>query len=327
MSTSNASSDAMARSDRRLALVRLLQEQRWQRAVDLGEAVGASPRTIYRDMRALKDAGVPVEAVPGQGYRLREDALLSPLRLTTDEAVVLLLSTEHAADHLDVNYQAAAHAARAKLEALLPDRLRSEVAALRSSVHAGPANAFDASDEQTVLDVLRRALTESRTVRCQHRSADGAKRTGRVDPYGLVRFGGAWHLVGYSHERDRVLHIRLRDIERPELLEATFERPAGYRSHRDPTRRDRPLTVRVRFAPEVAHWVREAPSAHLVDTEERPDGLYVTLQVQRETEVLPWLLSWGAHAQVLEPPSLRRRLAREAAAIAERHQSEPTLLP
>lgn len=314
--------------DRLPAIVRLLQEHAWQRAVDLGASLDVSVRTIYRDMNALEAAGIPIEAVPGKGYRLREEYMLPPLTLTTDEAALLLLSTEHAADHLDVNYQAASHTARAKLEAILPDRLRSEVAALRSSVRLVPANAFDAPEEQTALDVLRRALTSRHTVRYQdHASSADDSPTCRIDPYGLVRFGGAWHLVGYRHDRDRVVHVDLRDIEQPEVLDETYETPPGYQSQRAAMKAERGLTVRVRFDPEMAHWVREAPSLHTVDTEERPDGLYVTLQVQRETEVLPWLLSWGAHAQVLEPPSLRRRLAREAAAIAERHQTEPTLLP
>ena len=61
--------------------------------------------------------------------------------------------------------------------------------------------------------------------------------------------------------------------------------------------------------------------------ENQDDGLRVTLKVQRETEVLPWLLSWGAHAHVLEPASLQRRLAQEASTLAARYQTEPTLLP
>ena len=68
--------------DRLPAIVRLLQEHAWQRAVDLGASLDVSVRTIYRDMNALEAAGIPIEAVPGKGYRLREEYMLPPLTLT-----------------------------------------------------------------------------------------------------------------------------------------------------------------------------------------------------------------------------------------------------
>lgn len=107
----------------------------------------------------------------------------------------------------------------------------------------------------------------------------------------------------------------------------TFERPQGYTLPPGASTEKRDVTVQVWFDAEVARWVKEAPSAYITDMEPRDEGLLVTLSVQRETEVLPWLLSWGAHAHVLEPASLQRRLAREAEQMAARYQAAPTLLP
>lgn len=64
----------MNRSDRLLSLVAKLQKENWQRAEDLAETFGVSVRTIYRDMQMLEEAGVPVVAIPGKGYRLGERA-------------------------------------------------------------------------------------------------------------------------------------------------------------------------------------------------------------------------------------------------------------
>jgi predicted DNA-binding transcriptional regulator YafY len=82
--------------------------------------------------------------------------------------------------------------------------------------------------------------------------------------------------------------------------------------------------VRVCFDPAVARWVREARSFYTVAEEEGPAGLLVTLRVRRERDVLSWLLSWGARVRVLEPRSLRARLAHEAAAMLARHGEPPT---
>ena len=73
--------------------------------------------------------------------------------------------------------------------------------------------------------------------------------------------------------------------------------------------------MRVRFPPAIARRVREYPNYFIVAQEEREDGLLVTLRVREPHDILPWLLSWGGSAHVLEPDSVRQRLADEAAAI------------
>lgn len=316
----------MRQTDRQLAIVLELETRGWQRAADLATTFGVSLRTIYRDMEALVEAGLPIEAVPGKGYRLYEGFFLPPLTLTSDEAVLVLLGTDTVADQLGVNYQAAARAVRAKVEAVLPDRLRSEVTTLQNSLRFVPVNAFDDPAEQQGLQVLRQALTEQRAVRFRYEEG-GASADHVVNPYGLIHLGGAWHLVGLSHSSVRVQHVPVRSLATLAVLDETFERPRSYASSPQATVAQRDVVVRVRFDATVAHWVREAPSAYITETGAQGDALLVTLRVQRETEVLPWLLSWGAHAHVLEPASLQRRLAREAEKMAMQYQVEPTLLP
>ena len=81
----------MNRTDRLLALVLRLQSNGRQRAEDLAASFETSKRTIYRDIQALCESGVPVVAIPGQGYSLVEGFFLPPVTFTTDEATMLLL--------------------------------------------------------------------------------------------------------------------------------------------------------------------------------------------------------------------------------------------
>ena len=195
----------MKHTDRRLAIVLELETKGWQRAADLAVTFGVSTRTIYRDVEALGRAGLPIVAVPGKGYRLYEGFFLPPLTLTSDEAVLLLLGADEVAGQLGVNYQAAGRAVRAKIEAILPDRLRAEVTTLQNSLRFVPVNAFDDPAEQQGLAVLRRALAAQHAVRFGY--GEGEVHT--VNPYGLMHVGGAWRLVGYHRERQSVRHFRL----------------------------------------------------------------------------------------------------------------------
>ncbi len=220
----------MKHTDRRLAIVLELEMKGWQRAADLAATFGVSTRTIYRDMDALEEAGLPIVAVPGKGYCLYEGYFLPPLTLTSDEAVLLLLGTDSLAEQLGVAYQAAARAVRAKVEAILPERLRGEVTTLQNSLRFVPVNAFDDPAEQQGLQVLRQALAEQHSVRFHYAGPAGEDDAvlHTVNPYGLMHVGGAWHLVGYHHERQSVRHFRLRSLEALEVLAETFERPQGY---------------------------------------------------------------------------------------------------
>jgi predicted DNA-binding transcriptional regulator YafY len=105
-----------------------------------------------------------------------------------------------------------------------------------------------------------------------------------------------------------------------EFLPTSFQRPSDFRmQEHQPDEEPHNLTVRAIFASEIAQWVRETRPYHTVAEEEGPYGLLMTFKVRHENEIVQWLLSWGRHVQVLEPVSLRQRLADEATAMLQQH--------
>lgn len=316
----------MTPSERWPAILLQLDADTWKRAADLARALGVSERTVYRDVQAMVEAGVPLQGVPGKGYRVPEDYLLEPITLTRDEAIMLVLGSAYAAQNFRDRYRAAARSAQWKLDAVLPDEARERAFSLQGSVHLVPPSAFGTVTEDGNLERVRQALVEERTM--QVTLGNGAdKDPQRLDPYGLVRTGAAWYIVGYNPDLNRVTHLRLQDIEELELTTQTFHRPDSYRApskgpERTPVRR-----VRVLFSAEVTPSVQVAPSVHVAERAYLNDGrMLMTMNVDHELEVLPWLLSWGRHVQVLEPQALRKRIANEARTIAEQYRDVPTLL-
>ena len=94
----------MTPSKRWPAILLQLAPDAWTRAVDLARALGVSERTVYRDVQAMVEAGIPLQGVPGKGYRLPEDYLLAPVQLTTDEAIMLVLGGAYAARNVGGRY-------------------------------------------------------------------------------------------------------------------------------------------------------------------------------------------------------------------------------
>ena len=309
----------MNRTDRLLAIILELQAQGQLRAEDLAAIFETSKRTIYRDMQALAEAGVPIVSMTGQGYSLVEGYFLPPLRFSTEEAIMLLLGSGSIAHSFDEHFRRAAASAGRKIEAVLPEPLRAEVREVQDSVML----IVDAANEleSELLRQLRRAILERRRVRFRYytRSHEGAAQMREADPYGLVNFGGAWYLVAHDHLRHDLRHFRLERMETMALLDRHFARPPDFRMEPADLERDRPLVVRVIFDHDVARWVREARNFFVVQEEDTPEGLLVTLRVREADEIVPWLLSWGGRMRVLEPAELRRRLIDGAQAILEKN--------
>jgi len=315
----------MNRTDRLLAIVLELQGKGKQRAEDLAATFETSKRTIYRDIQALGQAGVPLISVPGHGYSLMKGYFLPPLSFTTDEATMLLLGSDFMAQNFDAQYRAAAQLAGRKIAGVLPEKLRDEVHYLQSNIRFIVMGGPERSAEPEMLQQLRRAIIERTIVRFRYHTRhaeDGrdAQSTREADPYSLMHISNAWYLAAYCHMRQGMRHFRLDRMENLELLAKTFTRRTDFQMDNNQGR-ERNITVRALFDKEVARWVHESRSYYTLTEEETSEGLMVTLRVRQESEVLQWLLSWGRHVHILEPESLRKRLVEEAEGMLRNHQN------
>jgi predicted DNA-binding transcriptional regulator YafY len=337
----------MNRTDRLLAIILELQGKGRQRAEDLAETFETSKRTIYRDIQALGEAGVPVVSIPGLGYSLMKGYFLPPLSFTTDEATMLILGSDVMAQSFDAQYRSAAQAASSKIANVLPEKLREEVEYLQSSIRFVRADAVEQPVETEKLFLVRRAIFQHNTIRfCYFTRHPSDKAAGEeqavaptpqttaavpkapvanvreADPYGLVHYLNTWHVIAYCHLRQGIRNFRLDRMDDLKLLPETFQRPAQFTMSQRQTDERKHIVVRVLFDKEVARWVKESRSYFTETIEETPHGLVVTLKPHQESEVLQWLLSWGSHVRVLEPASLRKLIAEEAMAMLRHHQED-----
>jgi predicted DNA-binding transcriptional regulator YafY len=315
----------MNRTDRLLAIVLELQGKGRQRAEDLAATFETSKRTIYRDMLALGEAGVPIVSVPGRGYSLMKGYFLPPLSFTTEEATMLLLGSEFMAHNFDAQYRAAAQSASRKIEGVLPENPRGEVQYLRSNIRFIVAGMREDGGEVQALQQLRRAIIDRVTVRFQYHARYGSNggsgdQVREADPYGLAHVGHSWYLVAYCHLRKAMRNFRLERMDNLELLPQTFIRPANFDVGLRSPARQSGITVKIHFDHETSRWARESRWYDTVSEEETEQGLLVTLKIRQESEIMQWLLGWGRHVRVLEPASLRELIAQEAQVMVEQYK-------
>lgn len=313
----------MNRTDRLFAIVLELQSRKTIRAEDLAAMFETSRRTIYRDIQALAQSGVPVVSLPGQGYSITDGYFLPPLSFTSSEATMLALGADFVAQNFDSEYAQAAQSASRKIDAVLSDKSRTEVREFQQSIRfiAGDYEARDGK-EQTLAS-LRRAIISRRRIRFLYHTrfpqqGSAQKNLREADPLAMVHYYGVWYVIAHCHLRRGTRNFRLDRMSELEVLDEKFERPANFKMERH-EEDSRPVTVRALFDKDAARWVRESPSYYVAAMEDTPAGLLVTMKIRREDEAINWLMSWGGRVRVLEPESLRRMIAEEARRMIENH--------
>ncbi|AJY74709.1 helix-turn-helix transcriptional regulator [Paenibacillus beijingensis] len=314
----------MNKSDRMLAIMLELQRSGRRRAEDLAAAFETSVRTIYRDMQALSEAGVPVIGAPGQGYSLMEGYFLPPVSFTVEEAVALLIGTDFIEHNFDTGYGNGAKASRAKIEAILPETVRLEASRVRAALRLIKGREAEDSREKAHIETLRRAILEERKVSFRYSKkipeADGSRQSDRTAaPYGLIFLYGAWVLIAHCDLRREIRHFRLSRMSGLKMLDDRFTFPSGFDLQRYRPADDRNQLVRIRVDAGIADKVKESNYFFIEKMEELADGLLVTLRVRQPEEVLQWVLGWGADVAVLEPEPLRNRVREEAEKMLKRY--------
>ncbi|MGW0391193.1 helix-turn-helix transcriptional regulator [Streptomyces sp. NPDC003042] len=208
---------------RLLTLLSLLQTPREWPGSELAERLRVSARTIRRDIDRLRELGYPVEATLGAdgGYRLVAGAAMPPLLLDDEEAVAIAVGLRAGAGHAIEGVEEASVRALAKLEQVLPSRLRHRVSALQSATVA-VTRGDGASVDPRTLTTMAGAVAGPERLRFAYRARDGADTRRLVEPYRLVSTGSRWYLVAYDLEREDWRTFRVDRVSEPFATGARF---------------------------------------------------------------------------------------------------------
>lgn len=187
-------------SARLLRLLSLLQTPRDWTGTALAERLGVDVRTVRRDIDKLRNLGYPVHATPGvAGYRLAAGANLPPLLLDDEEAIAVAIGLRTAASGTVAGIEESSVRALAKLEQVLPSRLRHRVTLLHSVTVAVPATGPTVDPD--TLTAVAAACRDHQRLRFDYRSHDNTPTVRTAEPHRLVHTGRRWYLIGWDIDR------------------------------------------------------------------------------------------------------------------------------
>jgi predicted DNA-binding transcriptional regulator YafY len=299
-------------SARLLRLLSLLQAHREWSGADLADRLGVTPRTVRRDVDRLRELGYPVNASPGTGggYQLGAGAELPPLLLDDDEAVAVAVGLRTAAGQGIEGIGETSVRALAKLEQVLPNRLRRRVGALNAftvpMLHGPGASAVDPA----VLTELANACRDSERLRFEYLDHGGAPTRRTVEPHRLVCTERRWYLVAWDVERDdwrtfRVDRITPRPPHGPRCPPRTppADDLAAYVSRGVSTGAYAVQAVVRLFVPLAEAAERVSPSAGTLEAEGEDSCVLRTGAASLDVMVIHVMLT-GFEFEVLEPAAL-----------------------
>ena len=210
---------------RALRLLSLLQTYKFWSGEQLAAELEVSARTLRRDVDRLRELGYPVDATHGAngGYRLAAGTHLPPLLLDDDEAVAIAVGLRAAAGASIEGIEETTVRALAKLEQVLPDRLRRRVNAVHTNVSSMQWGADIANVNAEALAVLALGCRDNEQVRFGYRRRDGDEAQRLVEPHSLVSAGRRWYLVGWDVRREDWRTFRLDRLDAPRLGGVRFQ--------------------------------------------------------------------------------------------------------
>jgi predicted DNA-binding transcriptional regulator YafY len=216
---------------RLLQLLSLLQTPREWPGGELAGRLGVSRRTVRRDIDRLRELGYPVQATKGSdgGYRLVAGKAMPPLVLDDEEAVAIAVGLRAGAGHAVEGVDEASVRALAKLEQVLPSRLRRRVTTLQAATTALTSGDGPSIAPET-LTVIASTVAGHERLRFAYRAKDGTDSRRLTEPYRLVSTGRRWYLVAYDIDRADWRTFRVDRISEPFATGARFaprELPTG----------------------------------------------------------------------------------------------------
>lgn len=317
----------MNRIDRLTAILIHLQSKRIVKAKELAERFGVSLRSIYRDIRALEEAGVPIGAEAGIGYWLADGYHLPPVMFSSEEAHSLVLGAKLIEQLADDAVSSAFTSALYKIKSVLQSAEKEKLEDLGDQIQvSSPIQTNDIPPNH--LAKIQQALVDRKVVEIQYFSAYKQENTQRkLEPIGLSLYRNHWHLIAYCHRAGDYRDFRVDRIQELKVLAERYKpsQRLSLKKYVESEVNSIPMRQAViRFTKRIARFTESQKYLQGWVSEETSESeVEMTFWVISLASLGRWLLSYGQFVQIVEPKELREFMVAQAQVLFQ-HYSPPS---
>ena len=309
----------MNRIDRLHAILTHLQSKKKVKAQEVADRFNISLRTVYRDVKALEESGVPVIGEAGSGYSIMEGYRLPPVMFTQEEASALLMGAKLAEQLTDASVKKYFDAALYKIKAILRTNDKEYVDQLTDHIEVLQSRLPTDHTENQYLAALQKAIVDKKVIFLRYQANSHEEITERqVEPIGLCYYSLNWHLIGWCRLRSGYRDFRLSRIIRLQLKDESFSstHPSLHEYIKSMTWDSELQEVVVRFKKATTRYIQDQKYFYgFVRDEDAGDYIRMHFVTSSLKGFARWLLMFTDTVVIESPQSLSdltRELAKEA---------------
>jgi predicted DNA-binding transcriptional regulator YafY len=304
----------MNRIDRLTAILIQLQTKRVVKAEEIADRFEISLRTVYRDVRALMEAGVPIGSEAGKGYFIVDGYHLPPVMLSQEEASAMLTAGKLIEKMTDDSIRKAYESALLKIKSVLNDSEKDHLENLQSSIQVFRLPEQNVEHPNEYMAEITKAVSHKCVLSLEYSSVNTNEQTKRdVEPIGIVHYSGRWHLIAWCRLRNGYRDFRMDMIKAMKNTGDKFDSRNLYtleeyfkslmRTHQEMEK------VTVLFDKAVSKYLRNSRYYYgYVSEEELEDKTRMTFLIGSFKSFCRWLLMYGTAVELESPDKLRETM-------------------
>ncbi len=316
----------MNRIDRLTAILIHLQTKRIVKAEEIADRFEISLRTVYRDVKALMEAGVPIGSEAGKGYFIVDGYHLPPVMFTQDEASSMMLAGKLVEKMADKSIQGAYASAMHKIKAVLNESEKDHLQNLDAHIEVFLRSRYEVKNREDFPDHfmtdIQRAVVKKEVIRIDYSNNEETNSQREVEPIGVFYYSMAWHLIGWCRLRNGYRDFRADRIKALVLTGQTFEGrnlislkeyfQSMFQSNANLSR------AVVTFDKSI---LRGRPLYGSISQVDLGDKIRAEFMLDSMGMMARWLLGYGTAVEVEEPDSLKTMLGDLVAELYEHYHA------
>lgn len=321
----------MNRIDRLSAILIQLQSRRLVKAQQIADKFGISLRTVYRDIHALQESGVPVIGEAGTGYSLMEGYKLPPVMFTQDETSALLTAAKLMQSKTDKNSARHYNAALDKIKAVLRFAEKDHIEEIDDHVAVLEHPAFRRQKpEELHLQSILKAIAAKTVLEITYSAIEGSEITRRkVEPVGIYNLGNNWYLVAFCRLRNDYRNFRTDRIEKLIFTEHSYEKihPSLQEFMQKISHKQELTKVIIEANKDIIKYLGQEKYYHgFVKEEFEEDVVRMSFLSSSLMGFARWFMMFGDQAKIIEPVELNDMVLNIAENILKKIEQSQILL-
>jgi predicted DNA-binding transcriptional regulator YafY len=313
----------MNRIDRISAILIQLQSRRVVKAADIAERFNISLRTVYRDIRTLEEAGIPLIAEAGVGYSIMDGYRLPPIMFTKEEATAFLTAEKFVEKLTDPSTVANHKSAMYKIRAILRNSEKDLLEDIDSNIHVFKNRSLPQAVDNDYIQIILNSISQKQVLCIDYFANHSQENTKReIEPVGIFFMDGYWHLIAYCLLRKDYRDFRIDRIKSLHIIDRSYaSQHPTLKTYIAQTARERKLeTVIIKVDKEIyANLNYQKYWSGFVSEKTVGKKIEMTFLTESLEGFARWYLMFGDRAEILQPDSLKERIRAISNAILQKN--------